>query len=257
MGKHALERSRRRPRGGARRATTGPVRPRYGRIAILVSAVIVTTISVAGGLGIFPSTSPGSDAAASTSGMASAPSDSVDAASPTRTERAPAGRTTPRTAATSPITDAGGRVSATSGSTQLPARSGSGRRVVFSESAQRVWLVEDDAGDDDGDEVVRTYLASGSIYDNLDPGTYEVFSRSRHAVGIDDSGTMEYFVRFTYGNEGAAIGFHSIPVADGEPVQTLDQLGTPLSHGCIRQRLQDAIELWDFAPIGTTVVVTA
>ena len=55
----------------------------------------------------------------------------------------------------------------------LPAGSGSGRRVVFSEGQQRVWLVSD-AGD-----VLRTYLVSGSIYDNLDPGTYAVFSRSR------------------------------------------------------------------------------
>ena len=68
---------------------------------------------------------------------------------------------------------------------------------------------------------------------------------------------MQYFVRFTHGDEGAAIGFHTIPVDDGAPVQTTAQLGTPLSHGCVRQRTADAIALWDFAPIGTTVVVTA
>ncbi len=133
----------------------------------------------------------------------------------------------------------------------LPADSGEGHRIVFSESLQRIWLVDDE------DEVVRTYLGSGSVYDNLEPGTYAVYSRSRHAVGIDNSGTMEYFVRFTQGDEGAAIGFHSIPVDDGEPVQTRKQLGTPLSHGCIRQAKRDAIALWRFAPIGTTVVVTA
>lgn len=134
-------------------------------------------------------------------------------------------------------------------STALPPRSGEGRRVVFSESRQRVWLVAA------RDRVVRTYLVSGSAEDNLHPGTYEVYSRSEHAVGIDDSGTMRWFVRFTRG-ERAAIGFHSIPVDDGRPVQTVAQLGTPLSHGCIRQRMGDARALWDFAPLGTTVVVT-
>ena len=133
----------------------------------------------------------------------------------------------------------------------LPAASGQGRRVVFDTSEQRVWLVSD-AGD-----VLRSYLVSGSATDNLDPGTYQVFSKSRDAVGVDDSGTMEYFVRFTYGDAGAAIGFHSIPVDDGAPVQTTRQLGTPLSHGCVRQRTSDAVALWEFAPIGTTVVVTA
>lgn len=132
----------------------------------------------------------------------------------------------------------------------LPPRSGQGRRVVFSEGRQRVWLV---AGNG---EVRSTYLASGSIYENLEPGTFEVYSRSVDAVGIDDSGTMKYFVRFARGTSGAAIGFHDIPISDGERVQRFDQLGTPLSHGCIRQRRSDAKRLWAFAPIGTQVVVT-
>ncbi len=122
--------------------------------------------------------------------------------------------------------------------------------MVFSEGRQRVWLVAADG------EVERTYPVSGSLHDNLDPGTYEVYSRSEQAWGIDDSGSMKYFVRFAQG-DNAAIGFHDIPIDDGERVQTVAQLGTPLSHGCIRQRRADAKVLWDFAPLGTTVVVTA
>lgn len=138
----------------------------------------------------------------------------------------------------------------------LPDDSGTGYRVVFSESRQQVWLVDDD------ESVDHTYLVSGSVYDddrydNLEPGTYSVYSRSEAAVGISDSGTMKYFVRFTRGPSGAAIGFHDIPVSDGELVQSVDELGTPQSHGCIRQLRDDAIELWEFAPMGTTVVVTA
>lgn len=135
------------------------------------------------------------------------------------------------------------------GAGELPPRSGRGRRVVFSEGRQRVWLVAADG------EVRRTYLVSGSLHDNLDPGRYEVYSRSRHAWGIDDSGTMEYFVRFTRG-ENAAIGFHDIPVHRGRPVQSPADLGTAQSHGCIRQRRPDAVALWRFASVGTRVVVT-
>ena len=130
----------------------------------------------------------------------------------------------------------------------VPADSGSGRRVVFSEEAQRVWLLDAD------DDVRRTYLVSGSVTDNLQPGSYAVWSRSRWAVGIDDSGVMEYFVRFAHGQR-AAIGFHSIPTKLGEPLQTRAQLGTPQSHGCIRQALPDAVAMWRFASAGTTVVV--
>jgi lipoprotein-anchoring transpeptidase ErfK/SrfK len=63
-------------------------------------------------------------------------------------------------------------------------------------------------------------------------------------------------VRFAHGPH-AAIGFHSIPTKNGVPLQTVKQLGTPQSHGCIRQRMSDAIRMWDFATVGTHVVVVA
>jgi lipoprotein-anchoring transpeptidase ErfK/SrfK len=134
---------------------------------------------------------------------------------------------------------------------ELPAGSGAGRRIVFDQSDQRVWLVEA------GNAVERSYLVSGSRFDNLQPGTYSVTSKSRTATAFDSSGTMEYFVRFATGFS-APIGFHSVPRDNsGELEQTKAQLGTPLSAGCIRQWMPDAIALWDFAPVGTTVVVTA
>jgi hypothetical protein len=140
--------------------------------------------------------------------------------------------------------------SATATGSALPADSGQGRRVVFSKSGQRVWLVGADGA------VAATYLVSGSVTDNLRPGTYDVYSRSRWAVGVDDSGVMQYFVRFAHGPH-AAIGFHSIPTKHGTPLQSEAELGTPQSHGCIRQRLSDARQMWDFASVGTDVVVVA
>jgi lipoprotein-anchoring transpeptidase ErfK/SrfK len=84
-----------------------------------------------------------------------------------------------------------------------------------------------------------------------------VQSKSRHAGAFDGSGTMEYFVRFATGFSDP-IGFHSVPKDNaGDLEQTKSELGTPLSAGCVRQWLPDAIALWDFAPIGTKVVVTA
>jgi lipoprotein-anchoring transpeptidase ErfK/SrfK len=133
----------------------------------------------------------------------------------------------------------------------LPEGSGSGRRIVFDQSDQRVWLVGNDGA------VERTYPVSGSRFDNLQPGDYTVQSKSRHAGAFDGSGTMEYFVRFATGYS-EPIGFHSVPrYNNGELEQTKAQLGTPLSAGCVRQWMPDAIALWEFAPVGTKVVVTA
>ncbi|WP_116951215.1 L,D-transpeptidase [Jiangella endophytica] len=132
----------------------------------------------------------------------------------------------------------------------LPAGSGSGHRVVFDITQQQVWLV------DAADAVVRTYFVSGSRYDQLPTGTFEVFSKSRDAVSWHGTETMEYMVRFFRG-QNSNIGFHDLPVATatGTEVQTLSQLGTPLSDGCIRQDLDDAVALWEHTEVGTPVVV--
>ncbi|RKS80444.1 lipoprotein-anchoring transpeptidase ErfK/SrfK [Motilibacter peucedani] len=136
--------------------------------------------------------------------------------------------------------------------TALPARSGSGRRVVYAKRAQQVWLV------DAKGTVVRTYLVSGQASQPR-PGTYRVYSRSPLAHSAVSSATMRRMVRFTHGiHTGAAIGFHEIPRdRRGRPEQRLAQLGRPLSAGCIREAPADALALWNFAGVGTRVVVVA
>lgn len=245
----------------------GDVKPRYGRIAIAFSAMTVTAVAVLGNFGLLmPEGAPQlavanadqgteqpatPDAGAGTSADDSTGNATVDLPEVERPARERSERKRDRNADRKEAeVEAPDTERPVVGGVPLPESSGTGRRVVFSESLQRVWLV---AGDG---EVLRSYPVSGSAYDNLDPGTYEVYSMSRNAVGIDDSGTMEFFVRFTQGDAGGAIGFHTIPIDDGEPVQTKKQLGIPLSHGCIRQAKADAIALWEFAPVGTTVVVT-
>lgn len=226
------------------------VRPRYGRIAVLAAAVVVTGVAVLGGFGMLPS---GPEHASAAAGSLAPSGKSLHDDRGTGGAGEDARTTDDRQDQQDQQDQLESSLSArsTTPDDALPPGSGTGHRVVFSEGAQRVWLVGDDG------KVQRTYLVSGSVTDNLDPGTYEVYSRSRWAVGIDDSGVMQYFVRFTQGDSGAAIGFHTIPTKDGVPLQTQAQLGTPQSHGCIRQRTSDAIALWDFAPTGTTVVVTA
>ena len=133
----------------------------------------------------------------------------------------------------------------------IPRSSGHGRRIVFDQSDQRVWLVDRQG------RLARTYLVSGSLHDNLSPGSYDVYSKSMHTVSFDGRETMHYMVRFTQG-VNAPIGFHDIPRRpDGTMVETHDQLGTPQSAGCMRQWEPDAKALWRFAPVGTKVVVVA
>lgn len=130
----------------------------------------------------------------------------------------------------------------------VPPNSGSGRRIVYGNAAQRVWLIEDD------ETVFDSYLVSGK-YNYPRPGNYAVYSKSRHAFADHDGITMEWMVRFAHGRR-LRIGFHGIPVyANGRPMQTEEQLGTYRSSGCVRQRLDKAEQLYHWAPIGTPVIV--
>jgi lipoprotein-anchoring transpeptidase ErfK/SrfK len=240
------------------------VRPRYGRITALVTSVLVSGVAALGGLGLVGgSASAGAAAKPASYHERTTPSSTPDPGATPITATQPDGSSPAADASSSPAAGAsfpdasvggvaGETHSEAADPTALPADSGSGRRIVFDQSAQRVWLVGAK-----NDDVQRTYLVSGSVTHNLQPGTYSVYSKSRWAVGVDDSGVMQYFVRFTRGPTGAAIGFHSIPTKNHEPLQTKAQLGTPQSHGCIRQNLPDAIALWNFAPEGTRVVVVA
>ena len=128
----------------------------------------------------------------------------------------------------------------------LPANSGEGRRIVYSNSMQRVWLVEADG------RIFDSYLVSGRR-DAPAPGTYSVFSKSE--VARSGNLRLDHMVRFTWGRT-LAIGFHAIPTRpDGQPVQTLEELGQYRSAGCVRQDPVKAKQLYDWAPVGTKVVV--
>jgi lipoprotein-anchoring transpeptidase ErfK/SrfK len=226
------------------------------------AAALITLVTVAGGLGIGPGAAMASTAPPRQSSPgASSSSQTVETSS--HPSGGHAGGGSWLTIDRHPSTSGGGSSHQAPTTTSdegsdpdvkappVPSASGHGKRVVFDQSDQRVWLINDDG------TVARTYLVSGSRHDNLGPGTYEVYSRSRDAVSFDGRETMGYMVRFTQG-KNAPIGFHDIPRRhNGSLVETRDQLGTPLSAGCIRQWQPDAKALWDFAPVGTAVVVVA
>jgi lipoprotein-anchoring transpeptidase ErfK/SrfK len=133
-----------------------------------------------------------------------------------------------------------------------PIDGGDGRRVVYSKSQQTVWAY------DENNTIIKMHRVSGR-QDPRDPlpGTYRVWSRSIRTFSINNPTiTWNYMVRFAKGDRDGNIGFHDIPYQYGQPVQTIDQLGQALSGGCVRQAPEDAIWMWNWAQIGTVVVVT-
>ena len=79
-------------------------------------------------------------------------------------------------------------------------------------------------------------------------GAMQVLSDGNTFVGW---GAKPYFTEFGPG------GKQLFDAHFGTPLQSESQLGTFQSHGCVRQRPEDAIFMWDWSQIGDTVVVTA
>jgi lipoprotein-anchoring transpeptidase ErfK/SrfK len=132
----------------------------------------------------------------------------------------------------------------------------SGRRIVISQRQNYVWLVRADG----------SVVAQGGIVDNphyLRPGTYAAGSKCGRAAKIrnntDASGRLRLhdFTRFA----PCGIGFHQVPQYRSTLAQIHPDhlLGTNEreSHGCIRVSRRMADRVWDFASIGTKVVVAA
>ncbi len=132
----------------------------------------------------------------------------------------------------------------------LPPNSGDGKRVVYDRAGQRVWAVNSD------NVVVRSYLVAGSKYSNEQPGSHKVYSKSDLSTAWNGKAWLPLMIRYQKTDIGA-IGFHGIPrhVEDDSPYMTESELGQRLSGGCQRQANRDARFLWDFADVGTTVVV--
>jgi lipoprotein-anchoring transpeptidase ErfK/SrfK len=173
--------------------------------------------------------------------MGAAPA--VALAAPDRATSSPVvARHTPPRATTTPPTAAARR--------PVPARSGSGRRIVYSEKVpQHIWLVNADGS------VARDFAASGRA-NWPRTGTFRVFSKSARSNNARYGVTFRWMVRFTIGHS-AAIGFHSIPrYYNGKPMQTVAQLGQPVGRGgCPHSADANAKFLYSWARIGTKVVV--
>jgi peptidoglycan hydrolase-like protein with peptidoglycan-binding domain len=135
----------------------------------------------------------------------------------------------------------------------VPARSGTGRRIVISQTQNWVWLID----------ARGTVVRQGGIIDNptyLKAGTYTSGSKCGRAARVlrnTDGGRLylNHFVRFA----PCGVGFHQIPTyqSNGQQIHADWLLGTNYraSHGCIRVSASMSVAIWSFAAGATRVVV--
>jgi L,D-transpeptidase catalytic domain len=140
----------------------------------------------------------------------------------------------------------------------LPENTGTGKRVIFQNSLNWVWIVNEN------EEVVMSVPVSGRE-GVPKAGKYRVMSKSEFSQSIFfPEIKMKWSVRFAISPNGKnTISFHSIPTCawtgghcntEG-PMQTPEQLGTFQSGGCVRMLDSDAEFLYNFVEVGTRVLV--
>ena len=68
---------------------------------------------------------------------------------------------------------------------------------------------------------------------------------------------MPWWMNFTgKGARAGAFGIHELPIWPGGRREGLSVLGKPASHGCVRLGIGPAKTLYDFAPVGTPVIIS-
>jgi hypothetical protein len=132
----------------------------------------------------------------------------------------------------------------------VPADSGTGRRIVWSKSANRVWLVTGKG------RVAATF----QVVDNdrkTPTGRYRIQRRNYSARSFSGSALDQFLGFYQRPGHTAWIGLHAVPRRAGHYTRALGSIGpggrqTP---GCVYESPQDAKTTWKFARIGTPVTV--
>lgn len=103
-----------------------------------------------------------------------------------------------------------------------------------------------------GTEVLAAYrVSTGKPALPTPKGTFTTFYKNPRAWSHSAGLWMPWFQEFT--KQGA--GLHELPEWPNGKKEGADHLGRPVSHGCIRLGIGPAKLLYDWAPLGTQVIV--
>lgn len=104
----------------------------------------------------------------------------------------------------------------------------------------------------DGEVMAGKHRVSTGKWSTPTPiGTYTINSKNLRAYSSTYDLYMPYWMAFI----GSTYGLHELPEWANGTKEGASHIGTPVSHGCIRLGVGDAVEVYDWADVGTTVVI--
>jgi lipoprotein-anchoring transpeptidase ErfK/SrfK len=120
--------------------------------------------------------------------------------------------------------------------------------IYISLSKQRMWVYED------GDQVFDFVISSGLPERATKPGTFRVQSKIPEAWSNIWQLRMPYWMGI-YNVGRVENGIHALPINTRGVRLWAGLLGRPASFGCIILNTKDAVTLYDWADLGTLVVI--
>lgn len=136
---------------------------------------------------------------------------------------------------------------------QLETLAGHSQTIYIDLSDQRVTLIEDGA-------IVAKYPVSSGASDTPTPiGKYKIHLKQKLRISSQDVPyRMPYYMAFT---ESHSHGLHALPylgnVRDHSDYwhEAREHIGIPVSHGCVRFLPEDAEAVFEWAEVGTAVII--
>lgn len=101
-----------------------------------------------------------------------------------------------------------------------------------------------------------TTISSGASKTPTPTGTWKILNKQELRVGGEwPHYRMPYFQQFTQWGHG----LHALPYLESDNgvfwSEALNHIGIPVSHGCVRMLPDDAITVYDFSDVGTSIYI--
>lgn len=133
-------------------------------------------------------------------------------------------------------------------------RSIENRRLIYIDLSNQQATVVDDG------EIIAHYPVSSGALDTPTPtGSFQIHRKQKLRVSnLETPYRMPYYMAFT---ESQSHGLHALPYLGNGPESSAfwhearTHIGHPVSHGCVRLLPEDAEKLFEWAEVGTAVVI--
>jgi lipoprotein-anchoring transpeptidase ErfK/SrfK len=121
------------------------------------------------------------------------------------------------------------------------------RRIVIDISDQHLYAY-------DGETLTHDFLCSTGIASSPTmPGTFQILSKEENAYASSWNLWMPHFMGVYHSGPDFTNGIHGMPLRDGQQIRWA--LGSPASYGCIVIDIDEASTLYEWADLGTLVII--